>query len=54
VARLKINDDDGDVYLKMITTRVSQKYRTAAKGISKRVNMQTIKDTDITVQTNNK
>jgi hypothetical protein len=51
--------DDDDVYLKNITTSgvtksdPIQKYRTA-KGISKRVNIQIIKDTYITEQPKNK
>jgi hypothetical protein len=51
------SDDDDDVYLKKITTRgvtkSTQKYRPV-KCISKRVNIQIIKDTDITEQPNNK
>jgi hypothetical protein len=56
-----VNDDDNDdyFYFKKITTRgvtisnPTQKCRPA-KGISKKVNIQIIKDTDITEQPNNK
>jgi hypothetical protein len=54
--RMLINDDD-DVYLKEDynedVIKFNQKCRPA-KGISKRVNVHIIKDTDITEQPNNK
>jgi hypothetical protein len=47
--------DDDIVYLKTITTRGAKKFNPTqkcrpAKGISKRVNIQIIKDNDITEQ----
>jgi hypothetical protein len=52
-----LNDDD--VYLKKVTTSGVTKFNPTqkcrpAKGIGKRVNIQIIKDTDITEQPNNK
>jgi hypothetical protein len=53
ILHIKHDDDDDDVYLKKLQREgVTKSYPTQecrpAKGISKRVNKQIIKDTDIT------